>query len=86
MLLIVKLAIVRLDAGLREKCCEFLKGKRKPRSVDALHCTVWLGDYVAFTATELLEDLRADARFLIVEDGPYYAEVKLAPKRRGRKK
>ncbi len=78
--------IVRLDADVRDKCCEFLRGKRKPRSIDELHCTVWLGDYVVFTATELLEYLRADARFLTVDDGPDYADVKLAPKRRSRKK
>lgn len=35
--------IVRLDAGVRDKCCEFLKGKRRFRSIDELHCTVWLG-------------------------------------------
>lgn len=78
--------IVRLDADVGDKCCEFLKGKRKPRSVDELHYTVWLGDYVVFTVTELLEYLRADARFFIVEDEPDYADVKLAPKRRSRKK
>ena len=82
----MKLTIVRLDPGVRDKCCEFLKGKRKPRSVDELHYTVWLGDYVVFTVTELLEYLRADARFFIVEDEPDYADVKLAPKRRSRKK
>lgn len=78
--------IVRLDAGVRDKCCEFLKGKRKPRPINQLHRTVWRGDYVVFTVAELLEDLRADARFLIVQDGSYYAAVKLAPKSRRWKK
>ena len=49
------------------------------------YCEADFRRYVVFTVTELLEYLRADARFLIVDDGPDYAQVKLAPKRRSRK-
>jgi len=75
-------AIVRLSSEVGDQCHEFLRRKRKPRPVRDLLHQIWTGDYIVFTDSELLEHLRADARFVIFDDAPYGAEVKLAPKRK----
>lgn len=78
--------IVRLTHEVREACYNALRGKRKPRSASELLHSLWSGDYVVFSDLELLEYLRCDARFVILQESSCPAEIKVAPKRKSRTK
>lgn len=78
--------IVRLTPDVREACYGYLRGKRRPHSPFNLLHSLWSGDYVAFKDSELLEYLRGDPRFVILQHSAHHAEIKVAPKKKSRTK
>jgi tetratricopeptide (TPR) repeat protein len=57
--------IIRLGARVIDDCYEYLRPKRKPRSVDELHTTLLVRGYVTFTHEQLMHALAADERFVV---------------------
>lgn len=78
----VRPSIVRLDRGVADDCYNYLRPKRKPRTLDEFHIELWLNDYVAFSDEELLQYLRADERFVVTGESPFTAEVTVARRRK----
>jgi hypothetical protein len=75
--------ILRLDESLIDFYYEFLKPKRKPRSIADLYSEPQGRGYLAFSYEELRQALAGDERFEVDTDGPCYrAEVKVKRKRR----
>jgi hypothetical protein len=57
--------IASLEAGI-EDSYEYMKGKRKPRSVLELYSEMYGHVYLEFTNEDLLESLMRDQRFVLV--------------------
>jgi tetratricopeptide (TPR) repeat protein len=76
--------ILRMSADIVEACYEFLKPKRKPRSITKTYLRFVPKGYLLFTEEDLLNALLADERFIV--EYPYedslYAEVRVARKKR----
>ena len=49
-------------------CYEYLKPKRKPRSIDDIVCHLIIKAYLTFTEDELLDLIKKDKRFNIIHD------------------
>lgn len=62
---IVKPNILRLNNDVLDYCYNFLKMKRKPRTVDELHLVLYNEGYLAFEEHELMEFLRSCERFTV---------------------
>ena len=82
---IEKPVILRMSDDIVDACHEFLKPKRKPRSITEIYLEFVPRGYLLFTEEDLLNALLGDERFII--EYPYedsvYAAVRVA--RRGKK-
>ena len=82
-----KPVILRMSAAIVDACYEFLKSKRKPRSVSEIHGRFLLKGYLLFTEEDLLKALSADGRFIVEDaDADVFAKVRVAGKVRTRGK
>ena len=81
---IEKPVIFRMSGDIVDACYEFLKPKRKPRSITEIYLEFVPKGYLLFTEEDLLNALLGDKRFII--EYPYedslYAKVRVARKRR----
>lgn len=78
-----KPVILKMSTEIMDGCYEFLKSKRKPRSVNELYPRFVMEGYVLFTEQELLKALSKDSRFVVEDaDGELFAKVRVARKRR----
>ncbi|MCO8120104.1 hypothetical protein NHH03_00020 [Stieleria sp. TO1_6] len=75
-------SIIRLDQRVSDDCYEFLRPKRKPRTLDDFHTELWLHDYVVFSDEELLHYFQRDERFVVNGDSPVNAEITVVRKRK----
>lgn len=76
--------VLRLSQSLIDACYEFLRGKRKPRSVDEVKLHFMHDGYLAFSTADLMEALIADGRFVVEADEvPFLAEVRVRRKKDG---
>jgi tetratricopeptide (TPR) repeat protein len=81
-----KPVILRMSRDILDACYEFLRSKRKPRSVDELYMRFVMEGYLLFTEEELLKALLEDARFVVEEaDAGLFAAVRVARKTQSRK-
>ncbi|HET8562420.1 MAG TPA: CDC27 family protein [Candidatus Binatia bacterium] len=79
--------ILRMSSDILECCYEFLKSKRKPRSVSEIHGRFLLEGYLLFTEEDLLKALSEDGRFIVEKaDAEVLAKVRVAGKGRTRKR
>lgn len=74
--------IIRLDTNVADDCYNFLRPKRKPRSIGDFHVELWLDGYVAFSDDDLLHYLRRDGRFVVIGESAFSAVVAVARKRK----
>jgi hypothetical protein len=73
--------LIRLDASLMDYVYEYLRPKRKPRSVHELHTNQYLRGYVTFSPEELFQALAHDDRFIVESEGDcIWAEVSVRRK------
>jgi hypothetical protein len=59
--------ILRLDRSVLDYCYDFMKKKRKPRTVYELYLEFYKDGYPAFNGEQLMAFLHSDNRFLITE-------------------
>jgi len=79
--------ILRMSSDILEACYEFLKSKRKPRSVSEIHGRFLLKGYVLFSEEDLLKALSEDGRFIVEDaDADLFAKVRVAGKVRTRER
>lgn len=77
--------VLRLGPEVAEICFERLRPRRRPRSVETVHCDLLCEGYLTFTEEQLLEFLQKDSRFDVRVTGPLGAEVRVRrPERRTR--
>jgi len=77
--------ILRMSSDILEACYEFLKSKRKPRSVSEIHGRFLLKGYLLFSEEDLLKALSEDGRFMVEDaDADLFAKVRVAGKERAR--
>jgi tetratricopeptide (TPR) repeat protein len=68
--------ILRVNEELLHQCYEYLRPKRKPRSIMDICNALLIGSgYQAFTEEALLAALKADTRFKVEGDGLFGSEV-----------
>jgi len=80
-----KPVIVRMSPEIVDACYEFLRPKRKPRSVDDLYMRFIMKGYLLFTEDDLLKALLEDSRFVVEDaDAGLFAEVQVVRKARRR--
>ena len=79
-----KPVILRMSSDILDACYDFLKPKRKPRSVVELHIEFVMEGYLLFTEEDLFKALEQDQRFIVdnLDEGPLFAEVRVLRKRR----
>jgi hypothetical protein len=82
----VRPRVIRLTPDFANRCHDYLRPKRNPRSIDDLSFEIGKSDYLAFADDELLQYLKQDARFAIEGNHPATAEIKIARKRKSRTK
>jgi tetratricopeptide (TPR) repeat protein len=80
---IEKPIVLRMSDGVLDVCYEFLKPKRKPRSVFDIHTYFDTEGYLLFTEEELFTALIEDDRFILedVDRGTCHAQVRIACKK-----
>jgi tetratricopeptide (TPR) repeat protein len=79
--------ILKMSSDILEACHEFLKFKRKPRSVGEIHGRFLLKGYLLFSEEDLLKALSEDRRFMVEDaDADIFAKVRVAGKERTRGK
>jgi tetratricopeptide (TPR) repeat protein len=77
--------ILRMSAAIVDACYEFLKSKRKPRSVSELYTRFVMEGYLLFKEEDLLKALSEDSRFVVEDaDAERFAKIRLAGKLRTR--
>ena len=77
--------ILRMSAAIVDACYEFLKLKRKPRSVSELYTRFIMEGYLLFKEEDLLKALSEDGRFVVEDaDADRFAKIRLAGKLRTR--
>lgn len=79
-----KPVILRMSDDILNICYEYLKPKRKPRSIIELHTEFVMKGYLLFTEEDLFKALVQDQRFIVdnLDEGPLFAEVWAVRKRR----
>ncbi len=76
-----------MSTEISDACYEFLRSKRKPRSVNELYTRFVMEGYLLFTEDDLLKALSKDSRFVVEDtDSGLFAEVRVARKARRRKR
>jgi hypothetical protein len=79
--------ILGMSKDILEACYDFLKSKRKPRSVSEIHGRFLLKGYLLFTEEDMLKALSADGRFIVEgAAADLFAKVRVAGKMRTRGK
>ena len=78
--------IIRLDAALIDYYYEYLRPKRKPRSVADLHSELCWQGYRAFSHEELMQALAHDDRFEVETDEDCYQAMVKVKRTRQRKR
>jgi tetratricopeptide (TPR) repeat protein len=75
-----KPVILRMSDDILNICYEYLKPKRKPRSIIELYTEIVMKGYLLFTAEDLFKGLVQDQRFIVdnLDEGPFFAEVRVA--------
>ena len=75
--------VLRMTDGVLDVCYEFLKPKRKSRSVFDIHTYFDTKGYLLFTEEELFTALIEDDRFILedVDQGACHAQVRIARKK-----
>ena len=75
-----KPVILRMSDDILNICYEYLKPKRKPRSIIELHTEFVMKGYLLFTSEDLFKGLVQDPRFIVdnLDAGPLFAEVRVA--------
>ena len=75
-----KPVILRMSDDILNICYEYLKPKRKPRSIIELHTGFVMKGYLLFTAEDLFKGLVQDQRFIVdnLDESPLFAEVRVA--------
>lgn len=78
-----KPVILRMSKDIIDACYEFLKPKRKPRSVLEIHTQFMTKDYLLFTEEDLFRALVKDNRFIVenLNRGAFSAQVRVARNR-----
>ena len=75
--------ILRMSNEILNTCYEFLKRKRRPRTISEIYIEFVMKGYLLFTEEDLLRALMNDNRFIVDNaDGGVFAEVRVARKRR----
>ena len=79
--------ILRMSAEIVDATYEFLRSKRKPRSVNELYTRFVMEGYLLFTEEDMLKALSEESRFVVedAEAGPF-AKVRVAGKRHTRRR
>jgi hypothetical protein len=76
-----------MSAAIVDACYEFLKSKRKPRSVSELYTRFIMEAYLLFKEEDLLKALSEDSRFVVEDpDAERFAKIRPAGKLRTRGK
>ncbi len=79
---IIKPEIIKLSGIVLDRCYEYLKPKKKPRSITELHIIFIMEGYVAFSEEELFAAFLKDDRFIIENSGDFFsAEVRVVRKK-----
>ena len=75
-----KPVILRMSDDVLNICYEYLKPKRKPRSIIELYTEFVMKGYLLFKAEDLFKGLVQDQRFIVdnLDEGPFFAEVRVA--------
>lgn len=76
--------VLRMSDDILDACYEFLKPKRKPRSVLEIHTHFVTKGYLLFAEEELFKALVEDERFIVedVDKGAFLAQVRVVHKKR----
>ena len=75
--------ILRMSTDIIDTCYEFLKRKRKPRSIMELYTLFVTEGYLLFSEQDLLEALLIDERFVVDKpESKFWAEVRVVRKKR----
>jgi tetratricopeptide (TPR) repeat protein len=70
--------VILLDKDILDRCYDYLKNKRKPRTISDLYSGfVMLQGYVRFSEKEIFESLVTDGRFIVDGDGEYTFDTKV---------
>ena len=79
--------ILKMSTEILDACYEFLRSRRKPRSVNELYTRFVMEGYLLFTEEDLLKALLEDGRFVVEDaDAVLFAQVRAIPKRRTKRK
>lgn len=80
---IKKPVIIRLTPEVLDFCYDYLRPKRKPRTVDELYMEFLLEGYVLLSETDLCNALVDDERFIVdnLDDAPFSAKVRVMRKK-----
>jgi hypothetical protein len=82
-----KPVILRMSTEIVDACYEFLRPKRKPRTINELYIPFVMKGYLLFTEDDLLKALLEDSRFVVEEaDAGLFAEARVTRKTRTRRK
>ena len=79
---IVKPHIFRLNDAVLNTCYNFLKGKRKPRTVDDVYLELLRDGYVTFELNQLMNFLLTDNRFSVKGDNGMVHDCYVSVKRK----
>ena len=80
-----KPVILRMSTEIVDACYEFLRSRRKPRSVSELYTRFVMEGYLLFKEEDLLKALSEDGRFVVEDaDAERFAKIRLAGKLRTR--
>ncbi len=75
--------VLRMSTDIADTCYEFLKRKRKPRSIMELYTQFIIEGYLLFSEQDLLKALLNDGRFEVDKpDSEFWAEVSVVRKKR----
>ncbi len=77
-----KPVILRMSKDIVNFCYEFLKPKKKPRSVGKLYMEFIPKGYVLFKEEDLFKALAEDERFIVDDSDDIFTEVKVVRKKR----
>ena len=75
--------VFRCDPVTANACYEYLRSKRKPRSISEIHCNLLVTAYLTFSEDELFVLLSHDVRFYV--DGNNACDAKVTINRKTRR-
>ncbi len=74
--------VLRIGSEVADICYEYLRPKRKPRSVFDLYAQLVMKAYTAFTEEDLLAFLESETRFIVEGDTPWESDISIRRKSR----